>query len=67
MASVVKYLMLLFLLAALISIIRFIITPLEKTITIQEYVLWLILIWAFFGMIHITKMLAEDWDKMMKK
>lgn len=62
--KLVKYLILIYLLGALVSIIRFIMTPLEETITIQTSVVWLLITWAIFGMIYMTTIMARDWDKM---
>lgn len=52
--SIVKYLIMIYLLGAMISIIRFIITPIEETITIQKSVFWLLITWAIFGLTYMT-------------
>lgn len=52
--SIVKYLIMLYVLGAIISIIRFIITPIEETITIQKSVFWLLITWSIFGLIYMT-------------
>jgi len=65
--NIIKYLMILYLLGALISIIRFIITPLEEEITIQLSIFYLLITWAIFGLIYVAKIMAEDWDKLLKR
>lgn len=62
---IIKYVLMLYLLGALVSIIRFVFTPIEETMTIQKSIFWLLITWSIFGLIYITIIITRDWDEMM--
>lgn len=65
--SIMRYLILLQFLVATYSIIKFFMTPLEEVITIQLAMFYALITWSIFGLIYMTKIMDEDWNKIIKK
>lgn len=65
--SIMKYLIILQFLVATYSMIKFFMTPLEETITIQLAMFYMMITWSIFGIIYMTKIMDEDWNKIIKK
>lgn len=52
--SIMKYLIILQLLAAMYSIIKFFITPLEEMMMIQLSIFYMLITWSIFGLIYVN-------------
>lgn len=62
----VKYFLIFQLLVAGYTIFKFLTTPLEEKISIQLSVYYLLITYAIFGLIYMTKIMAEDWYKLLR-
>jgi hypothetical protein len=61
--KIFKYVVVIQFLIATYAMILFIITPIEKMVTIPLDLFYLLISLAWFGLIYITMFMARDWYK----
>ena len=61
--KIFKYILIIQFLMSTYFLVKFIITPSDKMITIQLSVWYIIMLWATFGMIYATMIIAKNLNK----